>query len=121
MDMIPHGDQRIIEGYRTKEKPKQVVQLILVDLALCIAFNLFWLIKFYNDIDSFFLYFMALAGSLLPDFLVGVHEIYPRMFKRFAKWHFWVHDRFPTKKIGLPLGLMIQIAMLVILLSLYNF
>jgi len=121
MDMIPHGDQKMIAGYRAKKKPKQIVQLVLIDLGICIAFNLFWQLKYYDNITSFFILYMALTGSLLPDFLVGVHEIYPKLFKRFYKVHAFFHDLFPTKKIGLVTGLMIQIGFLVLLFSLYNF
>ncbi|MFZ5364830.1 MAG: hypothetical protein ACOZBH_01350 [Patescibacteria group bacterium] len=121
MDMIPHGDQNLIEEYRAKTKPKQIVQLILIDIGLCLAFNLFWLIKFHNNIISYLAIFMALAGSLLPDLLVGVHEVYPKLFRRFYQAHEFFHDIFKTKKISLSTGLMMQLAILILLFAFYNF
>jgi len=120
LDLIPHGDQKLIEGYRTKHKPRHIVQLILIDLTICIAFSIYWLLKFHDNLLYFTSIYMGLAGALLPDLLVGIHEIYPKLFKRFHKFHSYIHDKFPTKKINLPLGLMIQIVFIVILLTLYN-
>jgi len=121
MDMIPHGDQGIAERYRAKTHTKQAIQFVLIDLVVCMVFSIFWLLKFSDNIYNFSAIYMGLAGALLPDLLVGIHEVYPKLFKRFHKFHFRIHDLFPTKKINLPLGLMIQIALLIFLLTLYNF
>lgn len=121
MDMIPHGDQKIAERYRARTHTKQAIQFVLIDLAVCIAFSIFWLLKYSDNIYNYSAIYMGLAGALLPDFLVGIHELYPKMFKRFHKFHFKIHDIFPTKKINLPIGLLIQMGIIVFLLTLYNF
>ena len=120
MDIIPHGDHKMIENYRTK-KSRQIIESIVIDSIICFGFSLFWLIKSAYSAQTFIIMAAAIFGSVLPDMLVGIHELKPKLLKYFNKVHFFFHDLIPTKKIGLISGLVIQVGVLVFLLTLYNF
>ena len=91
LDMIPHGDARLYHHYKNGEKTRLAVYYVLVD---AVGTVLLILTVFESrHFDSTRAMSFAFAGSLLPDFLVGLSEIV-RMhwLKRFVSFHFFFHN-----------------------------
>ncbi|MEK7516053.1 MAG: hypothetical protein AAB562_00490 [Patescibacteria group bacterium] len=91
LDMIPHGDAKLYHHYKNGEKTRQAVSYVLVDAvgALLLTITVFDGHNFASTRAMSF----ALAGSILPDFLVGLAEIVrSHWLKRFVSFHFFFHN-----------------------------
>ena len=91
LDMIPHGDAQLYHHYKNGEKTRLAVSYILVD---AVGTVLLILTVFESrNFDSTRAMSFAFAGSLLPDFLVGLSEIIrAHWLKRFVSFHFFFHN-----------------------------
>lgn len=128
-DMIPHGDEHIYEGFKSKNKVKRAVLYVAADslasLALVIAF--FAMKDFFHPASVV----AGIAGGVLPDILVGLGELLKaRSNRRFSGKIAWFHKfhmknhHFLIKRLrkferDIPLryGLMIQGVTLAVLLK----
>jgi hypothetical protein len=122
-DMIPHGDEGMYEGYKNGTKAKRAYLYVGADaVATVILITLFFVREdFFNPVAVA----MGIAGSLLPDLLVGLFEILrPKRrtwFNRFlarhhgfhmANHHFLIKHIRGGKDVPLPLGMTMQFVVL---------
>ena len=97
VDMIPHGDNNIADTYRVKKNKRLGVAYITVDAAIAIIM-LMSLVSGRPHTTSNIAFSAAVIGSILPDLLVGIGEIYKhRVLKSFFNIHFFFHDFFSRK------------------------
>jgi len=117
LDMIPHGDEGLGESKNPARKIKKLFLISSVDLLLVIA------LFFYLTNNSFIVLrpgiLTGLAGSLLPDFIWGFHEISRDRVSGWISSNILsrLHDLLKIK-VSLPVGLIIQLATLIIFVSL---
>lgn len=101
VDMIPHGDSVVLTAYKVKKKKKAGVAYVMVDAAIAIMFLMFLVaIDHAGQATSSLAFAAAVMGSVLPDLLTGLHELYPtKIGHRYYTFHFFFHD-FVTKRYG---------------------
>ncbi|MFA6131177.1 MAG: hypothetical protein WC730_02875 [Patescibacteria group bacterium] len=91
IDVIPHGDSRISNAYHVKKKKRLPIAYATVD-AIIAVYLLLFVFNFKEHFDQVALS-ASVAGSVLPDLLIGLYEITKsRFLKWFNKLHFFVHD-----------------------------
>lgn len=118
IDMIPHGDSKLSNKYRVQKKKRGAVTFATIDalIALYVVLG----ISNLPIPTSTIALTTAIAGSVMPDLLVGLYEITKsKYFKPFVKLHFFFHD-FITKRYGdMKLGYAIlgQTIMILLLLN----
>jgi len=117
VDMIPHGDAGLRKKYHSRQARKAGLAYVSIDGAMAILL----LLVFFNliDFDSRFVFTAAVAGSVLPDILVGVYELTKQRFLgRFVKMHVYFHDYFVNRygDVKLLHGIVGQTVFLVILI-----
>ncbi len=114
IDMIPHGDTGMADNYRIRKiKKKRAVAYVTVDAIIAILFVL--MLANTKDIESLKTFSWAIAGSVLPDLLIGIYDITKTSLLRwFNTFHFWFHDFFVKRKGDVPLyyALMAQIVLI---------
>ncbi len=116
MDAIPHGDTHQYERYQRRERVRRAIAYVTMDAiaAMIFAVALFrYAPLLYPDATA-----AAIAGSVLPDFLVGLYDFgRVRALKRFHDFHFKIHyliiHRF--RDVSLPVGVGIQILVFALL------
>jgi hypothetical protein len=92
LDMIPHGDQDWIDEYKGNQKEKVRKIIILVALDVLALFILLVSKYFFDSFTPTLNIVAGIMGSVLPDLLVGIHELSERHFRRFYRFHFAMHD-----------------------------
>lgn len=119
LDMIPHGDSTLGEShFNTKKKSIRPYLYVLVDNGIAI----YLLLAIVNIVpkESLFAVSAGVAGSILPDVLVGVYEASRRKWlKKFFKMHLAIHNVI-TNKIGdipLVVGVGYQVVGIVLILG----
>jgi len=113
LDIIPHGDAKIIKAYRNDFKNKGFLYLIIFDL---ISTIILLALLFYSHKISFSqTVFWGIIGGILPDLMVASHEISEKFFRRWHKIHSWTHDRI-NWAIPLQLGVIVQIIIIYLIL-----
>lgn len=116
LDMIPHGDQDWIDEYKGDQRSKvtKIITIVVVDIVILITLfvsRFYFLGSFTPNLSIA----MGIIGAILPDFLVGCHELSDRLFKKFYQFHFWVHDLIKVKPTALQ-GVAFQVIITIILL-----
>ncbi len=97
VDMIPHGDNELADKYRLHKKKKAAVAYVTVDAAIAIIL-LMTIVSGRSSNTTNIAFSAAVAGSIMPDLLVGLGDIYKHQFlKKFSKLHFFFHDFFSRK------------------------
>jgi len=115
LDIIPHGDQGWIDEYKSnqKEKVKKIITIVTLDILV-----LFFLLvsKYYFNAFAPTLNIAAgILGGVMPDLLVGIHEVSKKQFKKFYRFHFAMHNLIKYQP-SVANGLFFQIIILGILL-----
>lgn len=97
VDMIPHGDNHLADLYRVqKKKRKLAMAYVTVDGVL--AMYMIMAVFLVRTDGTHTAFAAAVAGSILPDLLVGLSDILRwRALKLFCKFHFFFHDFFSRK------------------------
>jgi zinc transporter ZupT len=113
LDIIPHGDAKLIKAYRNDFKNKGFLYLIIFDLIATIIILALLLIS--HKISYSQKVFWGIMGGILPDLMVASHEITNKYFKRWHKIHTWTHDRI-NWAIPLQLGIIVQIIIIYLIL-----
>ena len=128
LDMIPHGDEAMLEGYESGRAKRRAILYVTADFVATIFLVAF----FYWRSDFFHPGFVAMGitGGVLPDFLVGVAQItrpsgrrwMGRQLRRFQSFHvrnhhFLIGHLRHGKDIPLRYGLAIQLVSLAILIK----
>lgn len=116
VDMIPHGDNQLADLFRVHKKKKLAVAYVTTDAAIAILFVLS--IFAMKSGSANVALSAAIAGSILPDLLVGLFEALKlKPLKKFYKFHFFFHDFFSRKHgdVKLKYALLCQLAFVVYL------
>ena len=90
-DMVPHGDSQLYKGYLAGSKVKRAIAYTVIDAVVAIFFVLF----LFNTrmFDSRIAVSMGIAGSILPDLIVAIYEVFKvRQLKWFQRFHFFFHN-----------------------------
>lgn len=91
LDMVPHGDAKLYHHFKNGQKVRLAVSYVIVD-AVGTAFLILTVFNSHNFYSIRAMSF-AFAGSLLPDFLVGLAEIVQsHWLKRYVSFHFFFHN-----------------------------
>lgn len=106
VDMIPHGDHFLSNDFRIHKKVKIPVIYTTADALLGILVLCTLLITTsYNHLPTFV---AAMAASVLPDIIVGIHDVTKsKLIRWFNTLHFVFHDFFVHKYGDIPLKLSI--------------
>ena len=112
VDMIPHGDMFLSENFRVlKQKRGQAFAYACLDVTLGVVL-LIILGQFLPDsVTQSSAYIASIVGSVLPDALVGVNDVYKtRLSQAYNRFHFFFHDYFAKHgDVRLRNSLLIQI------------
>jgi hypothetical protein len=126
LDMVPHGDEFMYDGYHSGTARKRAMIYVTADALLTVLL----IFAFYCGRDFMHPGRVAagIAGGLLPDILVGVYEItkpsgrrwFGRQLTKFNRLHFKNHHliigRLRNKRdISFQWGVMMQMTTLVAL------
>lgn len=120
VDIIPHGDNNMADRYRVHKKKRAPMAYVTVDAALAVIFLM--VVSNSPAIESNNLTFsMTVIGSILPDLLVGLSEIWKsRSLKAFFKFHFFIHDLWSRKHGDVKLSYAL-IGQAIFILAIFNF
>ncbi|MCR4312507.1 MAG: hypothetical protein NUV56_04465 [Candidatus Uhrbacteria bacterium] len=119
VDMIPHGDNQLADLFRVYKRRKLAVTYVMIDAIIAILFLLVMFSARSGDMNTAFS--AAIAGSILPDLLVGLSDATQwKPLKRFSKFHFYFHDFFSRKHgdVKLKYALVGQVGFIIVLLNL---
>ena len=122
VDMIPHGDEHMYEGYKNGARVRRAILYVTVDaLATMVLVALLFI-----DQDFFSTRNVALGiiGGLLPDLLVGIYEMFePKILREFHRFHMRNHHflikrlRKLERDIPMRYGLLLQGVVLTLLIK----
>lgn len=103
VDMIPHGDNQLADLFRLhKKKRKLAIAYVTVDAV--VAMYMVMAIFLVRTDGTNVAFAAAVAGSILPDLLVGLSDIFrTKALKQFCRFHFFFHDFFSRKHGDIPL------------------
>lgn len=106
MDIIPHGDEHLSE---LTDHEKQIKKLFLITSVDSLGvLTVFYFLTNYGPLYSLSL-ITALIGSLLPDFLWGLDEVFNLKFlKPLIKLQNRLHHLIKTE-VSFKIGMLIQI------------
>ncbi len=99
LDMIPHGDEYMLEDFQKKRKVRGPVAYVVMDGALTAIMVAF--IFSSGVVAPSLRAAWGMVGGLLPDVLVGLYELFHvRVLRRFAKFHQHNHGLLIRKVFG---------------------
>ncbi len=130
IDMIPHGDEVMYEGFVSGNKVKRAIMYVGIDAIVTAVLIAVIFIRqdFFHPVSVE----MGIIGSLLPDLLVGLsHVLKPKKMRGFA-WRLQGFQRFHMRNhhflikrlrrferdISLYYGLALQALLLTVLVKL---
>lgn len=118
IDMIPHGDSCISENLRVHKKKKGAFTYGTIDGI--VAIYLVLLISPIPKDASELAFTAAITGSILPDLLVGLHDLTKSKYlKPLNDLHFYFHDFFVQRyrDIKLPTAILGQLILIAIIMT----
>ncbi len=119
LDLIPHGDYKINVEYRkTRTRVKKALAYGTID-AIAAIFLILFLVN-WKDLVNLESISWAIAGAVLPDFLVGIYDFTKSKYlSPLNKLHFAFHDYFIKKRGDVPLrySLTAQAVFIIILIQ----
>ncbi len=120
LDMIPHGDHDMNINFRVnKTRMKRIFAYGTVD-AIAAIFLVLIIIN-WKDLVPINTISWAIAGSILPDLLIGLHDLTKwKWLDSFNKLHFYFHDFFVKKRgdVRLRYSLIGQALLIIFLINL---
>lgn len=115
-DIIPHGDSNLYKGYVSGARVKRALAYVTIDALVAMMFVL----GLFNT--EFVQHRLAISagivGSVLPDFLVALYEIFRvKKLRWFHRVHFFFHNMVTAKRGDIPLmaGVAMQLVVLAFL------
>ena len=117
-DMIPHGDSQVYAEFKKGKAVRQAIAYVMVDAVAAIMFVL--LLFNFRDFLHPASVSAGIAGSLLPDLLVGLCEfksLKSRWLAKFHGIHFYFHNMITSRKRDLSFraGFAMQLILLALL------
>ncbi len=94
VDMIPHGDNNLADKFRKEKKARMGAAYVTVDAAVAIILLMSAVSGRPTNLTTNLAFSSAVIGSVLPDLLVGLKELFPKnkSLKALYKVHFFFHD-----------------------------
>jgi hypothetical protein len=117
LDIVPHGDQGLLEGVKKGGKIRKALALTTIDNTVLIIF----ISLLYNNKICIFhsSASWALIGSILPDFIIGLNLLTKnKIVQSFFDFHKSLHYVLGIK-INLISGIIIQILTFLLILKSY--
>lgn len=117
-DMIPHGDSNVYTDFKKGNAVKQAVAYVTVDAVAAIMFVV--LLFNFRDFQHSSSVSAGIAGSVMPDLLVGMCELKALRSRWLAKFHgihFYFHNMITSRKRDLSFraGFFMQLVLLALL------
>jgi len=118
IDIIPHGDSTVYRGFISGTRVRRALAYVTIDSIVAIVFVLaIFNAGLYTDrsVTSW-----GILGSVLPDFLVAIHDVTKNKFlKRFHQLHFFFHNFIVSRKgdVKFASGFAVQMIFLAAVLS----
>ena len=123
VDRIPHGDEHMLDGYKSGEKIKRAVAYVTIDSVIAMYVTLLILSNAPTALHGSMKW--GLIGSILPDLLVGIYELtkIEPFFRRFTAFHHknhhaWIGKYRKGKDIPFKWGVAYQVVAAIILVKL---
>lgn len=87
VDMIPHGDEGMLDGYKSGAKVRRAVAYVMIDSVIAVYVILLLLSNAPAEVAPAVMW--GIIGSILPDLIVGVYEVtkVKPFFRKFTAWH----------------------------------
>ncbi len=86
VDMIPHGDEHMLDGFKSGQKIRRAVAYVTLDAVFAVYAILLILSNAPERLHDSMKW--GIIGSVLPDLIVGVFEITKvKILRRFTAWH----------------------------------
>jgi hypothetical protein len=86
VDMIPHGDEHMLNGFKSGSKVKRAVAYVTIDAIFAVYAILLILSNAPERLHDSMKW--GIIGSVLPDLVVGVFELTRvKYLRRFTAWH----------------------------------
>jgi len=130
LDMIPHGDEIIYQGYVAGTKVRRAVLYVFIDALVTVALIAFVFLRqdFFSPVNVS----LGIVGGLLPDLLVGLAQILRPKRTRGLAWrldcfqrlhrrnHVFIINRWRKFQRDIPLyaGMVLQVLVLALLVRL---
>ncbi len=97
VDRIPHGDEHMLDGYKSGDKVKRAIAYVTIDSIIAMYVALTILSNAPQAIHGAMKW--GLIGSILPDLLVGMYELtkIQPFFRKFTAWHHKNHHHWIGK------------------------
>lgn len=91
VDMIPHGDEGMLDGYKSGSKVRRAIAYVMIDSIVAVYVTMLLISNASAEMATFVKW--GIIGSILPDLLVGVYEItkVKPFFRKFTAWHHKIH------------------------------
>ncbi|MBI4457377.1 hypothetical protein HY633_00245 [Candidatus Uhrbacteria bacterium] len=120
VDMIPHGDEYMYEGYKNGARVRRAILYVACDVVATLVLVALLFIE--QDFFSTRNVALGIIGGLLPDLLVGIHELRTtRLLREFHRFHMRNHHflikhlRKFERDIPMRYGLLLQGVVLTLL------
>lgn len=93
VDMIPHGDEHMLDAYKSGSKVRSAIAYVTVDAVAAIYILMLILGSTPEAVSPYVKW--GIAGSVLPDVFVAVYEAtkFKPFFRKFASWHHKNHHQ----------------------------
>lgn len=114
LDTIPHGDESIRHWRAFKTPRQRIAAAALIDFSILLVMTILWLSR--SPVANFPSMVYAMAGSILPDALWGLHELTQTpLLSWYERSHGAVHRLLTKKQITMRQGFLIQVPLLILL------
>ncbi len=121
VDMIPHGDTALPEKFYVHKERFIPVLYTASDMVISAALILLLVFIKPENVSTVSL-IAAVAGSVLPDALIGVADLFKKnqLMRKYYKFHFFFHDYFsrPYGDANLKYALAAQAIFVIIVVKL---
>ncbi|MAG44290.1 hypothetical protein CL633_00145 [bacterium] len=116
LDIIPHGDRMLFVLNEGGDKDqKKLFSVVAIDCFLVLLFLIF--ITQYKHPEAPMSIMMGIMGSIIPDYLWGMHEHWHFKFlRKYHDFHLFFHQII-KQDVSFKKGLTIQILILLIFLK----
>ncbi|MFA4936997.1 MAG: hypothetical protein WC575_01715 [Patescibacteria group bacterium] len=107
LDLIPHGDEHLTDGFALPRTIKRLMSAAIIDGVIL----LFFILIYFTTTPSISLYtiIFSLLGSLLPDLLQAIYALTGvAWLKKYSSFHAKLHN-LPGYKINWVEGMLVQI------------
>ncbi|MAF13972.1 MAG: hypothetical protein CMI53_03710 [Parcubacteria group bacterium] len=123
LDMIPHGDDKIIVGKDGMDEKKNAIlafKMGAVDGLIMIG--LLSGLYFFNLFSLSLAVIAAVIGSVLPDFITTLYILTKnKILKEYVSFHWKIHFAFSKSTVSIKTGMLIQVVFLFTFISIIKF